>query len=763
MKKGLLFLAFCLICPEVLATVFSVSPTDKSQQYLGMIFGSSVGAINLVGESYNATLSLMFERFNFIIVTVGALTLSYLGIVSTINTAREGEAMGKKISMWVPMRAFTGMLLMVPGPTSGYSVVQMTVLWVILNGIGAANSIWNVVLAQLSQGVSVTAGITLPDLTSNDIVKYGLFANTCMYAVNSIANDTSNPPNLATVPGPYQQFGPVKIYTKTNPAIITPSPGPGIPESISQNAYLMVGLEGAPAPYNTLCGQFTISTSYNSNDAYNVFDIATATQLTTAKLAATQAIFTATDAAAQLMASKYPYTDANNYVKPEPGYIYAAIKAYIGQMSQIAQPTKKVANSINSTYANLSQVGWIHAGSYYFEMVKGSTITPNPQATTLPSTNAIPSNMDTVIPANAQANWTTTGGQTTAALVILSDAQIKQLNTGLQNANDYYTNDPVGAPASVGLAVSNASTGNKFLDAIVGSVRDGLQNKVIGGLQDLTSGSNPLIKVGTFGTALMVGAEIATFASILVGFFLSLAGSAASCMNPLPYAIIVLVLQIFPVILGVFTMMWSMGATLGIYVPLIPYMIFTTSAFGWIIAVIEAVVAAPLIALGLTHPSGEELGKATSALVILANLFLRPTLMIFGFVMAGSLLNAGIAFINYGFLPALNSATTPSMFSILAVLGMYVSLIIAIVNKSFSLVYMLPNQIMRWMGGPTENFDPSDMTKQAKEGFDSGASKGQAIGDAANKSASDKGSQAAEKNANAKKVAGDDVKPKGGK
>ena len=47
----------------------------------------------------------------------------------------------------------------------------------------------------------------------------------------------------------------------------------------------------------------------------------------------------------------------------------------------------------------------------------------------------------------------------------------------------------------------------------------------------------------------------------------------------------------------------------------------------------------------------------------------------------------------------------------------------ALVNKSFSLIYMLPNQIMRWMGAPTENFDPSDMTREAKAGFDAGASK----------------------------------------
>jgi hypothetical protein len=57
---------------------------------------------------------------------------------------------------------------------------------------------------------------------------------------------------------------------------------------------------------------------------------------------------------------------------------------------------------------------------------------------------------------------------------------------------------------------------------------------------------------------------------------------------------------------------------------------------------------------------------------------------------------------------------------------LYMMLIMAIVNKSFSLVYLLPNQIMRWLGGPTETSDPSDMIKEAKGGFDTGAKMGQA-------------------------------------
>ncbi len=45
---------------------------------------------------------------------------------------------------------------------------------------------------------------------------------------------------------------------------------------------------------------------------------------------------------------------------------------------------------------------------------------------------------------------------------------------------------------------------------------------------------------------------------------------------------------------------FSLGIFLGYYLPLYPYMLFTFGVIGWIIIVIEAMVAAPLVAMGIT-------------------------------------------------------------------------------------------------------------------------------------------------------------------
>lgn len=763
MKKGLIFFLFCLICEEVFAGVFTVIPTDKSQEYLGMVFGGSVGAISL-GGSNNPTLALMFERFNFIIVTIGAVVLSYIGVMTTINTAREGEAMGKKMSLWVPLRAFSGMLLMVPGPTSGYSVVQMTVMWIVLNGIGAANSVWEVVLEQLAQGVPSVGALSIQLQPSNlNIVTQSILqSSTCMYAINKSI------PGLTTNAGPLQNQS-ISIYTVTG----TPQPPSSgtVPTQIQQQAVVYVGVQGASEPLRSLCGSYTVTSILLQGDPINTYSYSTVQQRLNIKIAALQNMFSAVDSAAQILAN----TDPNTYAPPDPGYVYAAGQAYISQITQLAtgvqtalqsgaQNWEKGANPISSIagdYAKLKSYGWIHAGSYYFTMVRSSGARMDdetvPGKAHLPVPSGAPQRID---PRNLTANYTIAGGapwptvDTTSASALQdyvpggsANSPLSKMNTALTQAYKYWNTDQsTPQPPSQGLAMSAVSTGDSTLDSIVNGIRNGMQTPILNYVQSITNGStatggtpDPLISIGQFGGILMLAGEIAVFVSIITSFLISMIASPASCVSPVAWAINLLFVTIMPMIYSLAIVMWTLGATLGIYIPLVPYLIFTTTAFGWMIQVIEAIVAAPIIALGLIHPGGEELGKLGTALPILANIFLRPTLMIFGFVLASSLLRAGIALVNFGFIPAITEGAAVSIFSILAVLGMYVALMTAIVNKSFSLIYLLPNQIMRWMGGTAEgDHGAGDMAKEAKTGMDSGAGQAQKGLEAGHAKASEK-------------------------
>jgi len=711
-KKGFIFLLFCLICGEVFAGVFTVIPTDKSQEYLGIIFGGSIGPISLGGGN-NPTLSLMFERFNFIIVTIGAAVLSYIGVLVTINTAREGEAMGKKISLWVPLRAFSGMLLMVPGPTSGYSVVQMTVIWIVLNGIGAANSVWNVVLAQLAQNVGAVGAlqIQMNPGNLNTLSRSVLQASTCMYAINSYM------PELSANAGPMQNKS-ISVYTITKPPTSIPA---GAPTQINQIASVFVGVQGASSPLDRLCGEFTVTSTVNRGDPINTFNFSTVEQRLRIKVAGLQSMFSALDPAAQLLAN-----NAGNYELPDPGYVRAAGLAYISQITQLATGVKAIAgsnaqpweagqnpvNPINGDFEQLKSYGWIHAGSYYFTMVKATSAHMDPETVyglaVLPAPSGVPGqsgnlNANGTLQAGA---WPTDNGVGASQLtdVLSSGApnfQLSKMSVSLNHSFSYWTTDQTTAPPPAeGFSMPAASTGNSTMDAIVNGIRTEIQAPILRYIQNIASGSanasftgspvDPLISIGQFGGTLMLAGEIAAFISIVTSFIISAAVSAGACVNPFAYAFNLLFVSLLPLIYSLAIIMWTLGATLGIYLPLVPYLVFTMTAFGWMISVIEAVVAAPMIALGLVQPGEGELGKIAKALGILANIFLRPTLMIFGFVLGASLLRAGIALVNFGFIPAIQQGAAVSIFSILAVLGMYVAIITAIINKSFSLILISP-------------------------------------------------------------------------
>jgi hypothetical protein len=101
--------------------------------------------------------------------------------------------------------------------------------------------------------------------------------------------------------------------------------------------------------------------------------------------------------------------------------------------------------------------------------------------------------------------------------------------------------------------------------------------------------------------------------------------------------------------------------------------------------------------------------------------------MVFGFIAGITLMRAGFSLVNFGFISALNAGTTATIFSILAVLVVYVFIVITIVNKAFSLIYLLANQIMRWIGGQPEHTDTDALVREVKTGFDSTVGRDQAL------------------------------------
>lgn len=172
-----------------------------------------------------------------------------------------------------------------------------------------------------------------------------------------------------------------------------------------------------------------------------------------------------------------------------------------------------------------------------------------------------------------------------------------------------------------------------------------------------------------------------------------------------------------PLAMAVTGLLFTTGATMAFYVPMIPFMLFTFGVISWLSLVIEAMAAAPIVALGMAHPGGQEFlgSKGEQALMLVFAIFLRPVSMIIGLVAALVLSYVSIDVLNLGFghlvlseqaLTATNSFAhgsidAPTAFDQMkngAMILVYVFMVMALVNQCFSLIHVLPTQLTRWIG-----------------------------------------------------------------
>jgi len=161
----------------------------------------------------------------------------------------------------------------------------------------------------------------------------------------------------------------------------------------------------------------------------------------------------------------------------------------------------------------------------------------------------------------------------------------------------------------------------------------------------------------------------------------------------------------------IFTMMFTTGMTLSLYIPLVPYVLYTLGVLSWLIFVIEAMVAAPLACLGLMDPRAgqdEVLGKASEAQMLLFAVFLRPSAMFIG-LMTGTILSfVGLTLLNSTFNAALNAvwlstgtADVNSMYGSLkymSIILVYTLIMTTVFTKCYECIYSVPDQIMQWIG-----------------------------------------------------------------
>ena len=149
----------------VLADSLSFAPPagDYSVIFLGNIFGIVDGVLHGNGSQIMGS---MFSVFNAAVLALGGIVIMYTLLVSTMNTAHEGQMLGQKwSSIWIPVRSTAGMALLIP-KASGYCLMQIFVMWVVVQGVGAADKVWNAALSYLNRGGAIIQAQTTNPATA---------------------------------------------------------------------------------------------------------------------------------------------------------------------------------------------------------------------------------------------------------------------------------------------------------------------------------------------------------------------------------------------------------------------------------------------------------------------------------------------------------------------------------------------------------------------------------------------------------------------
>jgi len=282
-----------------------------------------------------------------------------------------------------------------------------------------------------------------------------------------------------------------------------------------------------------------------------------------------------------------------------------------------------------------------------------------------------------------------------------------------------------------------------FIEMVTGHTPQQVESGIL-----FTNSKDPISSVQSFGWHLVTFIN-AMFAILLIyaTFILAVAILPPSLLFAVLFAVVFKVLSLLFMALGA---MYIMGLMMYVYIPLIPYFIFFFAVLGWLIAVVETMLAAPLVAIGIAYPEGHQmLGRADPAVMLVTNVFIRPTLMVFGFIagtilsyVAVTLLNETFEFVmltntgqpvsaasatyvhtsQYGGLGnvlRLSAGRTPAV--LIAFLVIYIGAVMVVLNKCFALIHILPDSVLRWIGGQHQfgeySKGESEVAGQAKSGI----------------------------------------------
>ena len=160
----------------------------------------------------------------------------------------------------------------------------------------------------------------------------------------------------------------------------------------------------------------------------------------------------------------------------------------------------------------------------------------------------------------------------------------------------------------------------------------------------------------------------------------------------------------------------------GVFLPSLPYTIFMIAFVGWLMAVLQSIIAAPLWAVMHMTPDRTFVGSQTQGYLLLLSLFIRPALIITGLFAAMMVANPVVGYISKAFW-AMYHANVTSAES----LGWFIEflqwknwlivygfVLLPVMYMIFGLSQSLPDTVLRWIGAGISSMGETQATEQMR-------------------------------------------------
>lgn len=658
-KYLMLFLMGAMPTLALADNLFTIPSGDISVRVLSAIFGGLVDETSGVKAD---PMMAAIKMFNGSILIIGGILAAYTILAGTLGTAHDGEMLGKKFSsVWIPIRYSVGTALVLPVVGGGYCVMQAIVMWLVLQGIGLADQVWS---SFMSNPTSLSKPVNAR-LPQESILKVATGAFTSSICYQSYAKTIGESSSLLKL-GQYN-------YSMTK----TPT-GYVYGDSTSNLARYNCGQVNYPQkPTADQTVHNPVANNPNSVGYLGGFDNIFAPMdmkfINTAHNQQTDILVKRMDELAKEAISN-PDMSGEDSLK-----IYNEIEkasvTYIDNMEKVIS-SANTADGYEKIKKTATEQGWILAGAWFTRIVQMNDRLYNSLNSTPTSEMASPK----------------------IDALIFSDAAkyLKSVDLVLSNGSKNSAIDTFGTKEKKEGDGEDVAASDDFVMKLEQSITESITGMNLYELKN--DARHPLIVVHDLGASI-VGGTLALMTSLAL-----LSGTIS--MIPVVGKAVPSVLTVIQIFMGL-PMQTIMTVALGCQyiIPNLPYLIWIGCIVGWVLLVIEAIIAAPLWAIMHLHPNGDDLtGRGGNGYMLVLSLLLRPVLMVFG-MMASIVISSVIGeFINKTFFEvfANNSGAFTGWSALLGLtMGtfLYFTVMFTFIRKCFSIMHMLPDQLMKWIGG----------------------------------------------------------------